>query len=113
MLMFALCFRALSVSLEISRLLLLSLLGPVPKSESAEAGVPNRRFYFDLRTGDSMVRDNVGACTFSADDALADAIEAAEEFGEDIAADEVIVRDEDGHEVGRIDLSQWRSRPGV
>jgi hypothetical protein len=120
MLMFALFFKALSVSLEISRLLLLSLRGPVSKPESARNGVSVRRFYFDVRIGGSVLRDDVGACAFSADDALADAIEAIEEsgrpsdlHGEDIGADEIIVRDEDGHEVGRLDLSRLPRRSGL
>jgi hypothetical protein len=118
MLMFALFFRTLSLGLEVSRLLLLSLLGPVSKSKrSAGASVATRRFYFDLRVGSFVIRDNVGACTSSTDDALADAVEVVEEFGkqggEEIGADEIIVRDESGDEVGRIDLSRWRERSGL
>jgi hypothetical protein len=78
-----------------------------------------RRFYFDIRIGDSMIRDEIGVFSLSEDDALADAVEALDEIGnvselegEDIGADEVIVRDDEGHEVGRIDLSQWRGRFG-
>jgi hypothetical protein len=117
MLMFALFFKTLSDSLEISRLLLLSLCGPASTPESARAGASIRRFYFDVRIGGSVLRDDVGVCALSADDALADAIEAVEELGrpsdlqgDDIGADEIIVRDEDGLEVGRLDLSRLPGR---
>jgi hypothetical protein len=98
-------------------LLLLSLRGPVSKPESARTGVSLPRFYFDVRIGGAVLRDDVGACAFSADDALADAIEAVEELGrpldlqgDDISADEIIVRDDAGHEVGKIDLSRLPRR---
>jgi hypothetical protein len=115
MMMLAVFFKTLSISLEISRLLLLSLRGRVSKPESARTGLSMRRLYFDVRFGGSVLRDDVGVCGLSADDALADAIEAVEELGrpylrEDIGADETVVRDEDGDEVGRIDLSQLPRR---
>jgi hypothetical protein len=84
----------------------------MPLPDSARTGVPNGRFCFDVRIGGSVIRDDVGACALSADDALADAIEAVEAVEElgrksDLqgGADEIVVRDEDGHEVGRIDLT--------
>jgi hypothetical protein len=87
-----------------------------PASRDEERGAPGlRRFYFDLRIGPSVVRDDIGALSESAEAALADAAEASEELGRasrtgdrQIDVDEIIVRDDNGREVGRIDLSHWR-----
>jgi len=116
---FAIFFRAIAVALEASRLLWLEPLGLFrharPLSRPGQ-----RRFYFDVRIGGSVIPDDIGAFGLSEDDALADAIEAMDEIGnwlelqgEDIGADEIIVRDDEGQEVGRIDLSRWRGRAGL
>jgi hypothetical protein len=62
-----------------------------------------------------VIRDDIGAISPSEDDALADAVEALDEIGhllnrkdEGLGVDEIIVRDDAGHEVGRIDLARWR-----
>jgi hypothetical protein len=116
---FAIFFRAVAATLETSRLLWLeplALLGPARPLSRPGA----RRFYFDVRIGVSVIRDDIGVFSLSEDDALADAIEALDEIGhlstlqgEDIRADEIIIRDDEGREVGRIDLSQWRGRSGL
>jgi hypothetical protein len=113
---FALFFRALAVGLETSRLLWLE---PMTLFSQARGGSRpgTRRFYFDVRIGGSVIRDDIGAFSLSEDDAMADAVEALDEIGhssklqsEDLGADEIIVRDDVGREVGRIDLSRWHGR---
>jgi hypothetical protein len=116
---FALFFRAVAIGLETSRLLWLE---PMALFRHARLGSrPGaRRFYFDVRIGGSVIRDDIGVFCLSEDDAMADAVEAVDEIGhlstlqgEDIGADEIIVRDDEGREVGRIDISQWRGRSGL
>jgi hypothetical protein len=116
---FALFLRAVAIALDATRLLWLE---PMALFRQARVGSrPGaRRFYFDVRIGGSVIRDDIGVFSLSENDAMADAVEALDEIGhlstlqgEDIGADEIIVRDDEGGEVGRIDLSQWRRRSGL
>jgi hypothetical protein len=119
MFIFAFFFHVVALALESSRPLWLEPLARLwharPESHS---GTP--RFYFDIRIGGSVIPDDIGAFGLSEEDALADAIAAMDEIGnwlelqgEDIGVDEIIVRDDEGQEVGRIDLSRWRGRAGL
>ena len=70
-----------------------------------------RRFYFDVVAQGHVVRDRIGVACVSADEALAEAASAADEFaaecfrrGERLDLDQIIVRDAYDREVGRIDL---------
>ena len=70
-----------------------------------------RRFYFDVVSQGHVVRDRIGVVCVSADEALAEAASAADEFaaecfrrGERLDLDQIVVRDAYDREVGRIDL---------
>jgi hypothetical protein len=116
---FALFFRAVAIAFEASRLLWLEPLALFRHARVGSRPKPHR-FYFDVRIGGSVIRDDIGVFSLSEDDAMADAVEALDEIGhlstrqgEDIGADEIIVRDVEGREIGRIDLSQWRGQSGM
>jgi hypothetical protein len=70
-----------------------------------------RRFYFDIVCAGHVVRDMIGVACESVEEALAEAATAADEYaaecfrrGEKLGLEEIVVRDPQNREVGRIDL---------
>jgi hypothetical protein len=70
-----------------------------------------RRFYFDVVSAGHVVRDMIGVACESVEEALAEAATAADEYaaecfrrGEKLGLEEIVVRDPQNREVGRINL---------
>jgi len=70
-----------------------------------------RRYYFDIVCAGRVVRDLIGVVCESAEEALAEAATAADEYAaecfrrcEKLGLEEIVVRDGHKGEVGRIDL---------
>jgi hypothetical protein len=77
------------------------------------------RFFFDVRCGPQIHRDDQGATAASEAEAIGQAAGAAEDFVKDHAPigrptniDEIIIRNEDGREIARVNVRALGKSPG-